>query len=349
MTMGTTTQAYGESRYWDNRYANESESFDWYQKYQSLAPLINLYVPRHPNQHNRILVVGCGNSGAYSAFSLQPHSPDQMIQISHLIHTQNSKGIGFQNAAFSEGMADDGYEDVVSIDISSVVIQTMQSKYSNRPHLKYLQMDVRDMSAFETASFDAVVDKGTLDSLLCGSNSRQNATEMLEEVWRYKSVSISKCGCPKLLVLFIFLILFTHHILKRLITTYRVLKDKGVYFLVMLLILFYSPPTISIYPPFPRPAALFFRFLVTYGAPLYRLRLLRESCSWMIKLHVIEKLSCEDKPEPPMWDLTNPVPLHGDGSSAEELLGNNPDVHYIYICTKDNSLKPGVKREPSVD
>lgn len=47
-----------------------------------------------------------------------------------------------------------------------------------------------------------------------------------------------------------------------------------------------------------------------------------------------EKLSCEDKPEPPIWDLTNPVLLHGDGSSAEELLGNNPDVHYIYICTK---------------
>lgn len=33
-------------------------------------------------------------------------------------------------------MADDGYEEVVSIDISSVVIQAMQSKYSNRPHLK---------------------------------------------------------------------------------------------------------------------------------------------------------------------------------------------------------------------
>lgn len=138
MTMGTTTQAYGESRYWDNRYANESGSFDWYQKYQSLAPLINLYVPRHPNQHNRILVVGCGNSGTYAAFSLHPHSPDQMIQISHLIHTHNSEGIGFQNAAFSEGMVDDGYEDVVSIDISSVVVQTMQSKYSNRPHLKCL-------------------------------------------------------------------------------------------------------------------------------------------------------------------------------------------------------------------
>jgi len=39
-------------------------------------------------------------------------------------------------AAFSEGMADDGYEDIVNIDISSVVIEAMQKKYSNRPQLK---------------------------------------------------------------------------------------------------------------------------------------------------------------------------------------------------------------------
>ncbi|XP_021808205.1 uncharacterized protein LOC110751943, partial [Prunus avium] len=112
---------------------------------------------------------------------------------------------------------------------------------------------------------------------------------------------------------------FVHHILKQLITNYRVLKDKGVY------------------------------ILITYGAPLYRLHLLRESCSWTIKLHVIEKLACEDKSEPPIWELTNPVPLNDNGSSAEELLGNNPDVHYIYVCAKDNSLKPGLKRETSVD
>lgn len=38
--------------------------------------------------------------------------------------------------AFSEGMIDDGYEDVVSVDISSVVVEAMQKKYSNRPQLK---------------------------------------------------------------------------------------------------------------------------------------------------------------------------------------------------------------------
>ncbi|GAU39098.1 hypothetical protein TSUD_320730 [Trifolium subterraneum] len=174
--MSTGTQAYGESWYWDNRYTNEPGPFDWYQKYITLAPIINLYVPLNQS----ILVV-----------------------------------------AFSEGMVDEGgYKDVVNIDISSVVIDAMQKKYRDRPQLKYLKMDVRDMGAFESESFGSVVDKGTLDSILCGNNSRQNATRMLEEIW-------------------------------------RVLKNKGVY------------------------------ILVTYGAPQYRLRLLRDSCSWTIKLHLI--------------------------------------------------------------
>lgn len=39
-------------------------------------------------------------------------------------------------AAFSEGMVNDGYEDVVNVDISSVVIEAMQKKYCYRPQLK---------------------------------------------------------------------------------------------------------------------------------------------------------------------------------------------------------------------
>ncbi|QCE13202.1 endothelin-converting enzyme [Vigna unguiculata] len=240
--MTSSTQAYGEPWYWDNRYTNEPGPFDWYQKYITLAPIINLYVP--PTQ--RILIVGCGNSGTFS-------SP------------------------FSEGMVvDGGYTDIVNIDISAVVIEAMKSKYQDIPQLKYMKMDVRNMSDFESESFDAAIDKGTLDSILCGNNSRQNATKMLEEIW-------------------------------------RVLKDKGVY------------------------------VLVTYGSPLYRLRLLRESCSWTIKLHVIEKLASEEKSEQPVWELTKPVPLNDDGTSVEEALGKNPDVHYIYICTKEISANSNTK------
>lgn len=35
-----------------------------------------------------------------------------------------------------------------------------------------------------------------------------------------------------------------------------------------------------------------------------------------------------------MWELTNPVPLDDYGNSVEATLGKNPDVHYIYVCTK---------------
>ena len=59
--MTTSTQAYGEPWYWDNRYSNEPGPFDWYQKYLTLAPITNLYVP--PAQP--VLVVGCGNSGTF--------------------------------------------------------------------------------------------------------------------------------------------------------------------------------------------------------------------------------------------------------------------------------------------
>jgi hypothetical protein len=39
-------------------------------------------------------------------------------------------------AVFGEDMVDDGYQDVVNIDISSVVIDQMKKKYREKPQLK---------------------------------------------------------------------------------------------------------------------------------------------------------------------------------------------------------------------
>ncbi|PKA54711.1 hypothetical protein AXF42_Ash000546 [Apostasia shenzhenica] len=146
MTLGTSTgsHAYGEPSYWDHRYLQDPGPFDWYQKYKNLAPLFDLYI----NRSHRVLLVGSGNS------------------------------------TLGEGMVSDGYQDVVNIDISSVVVEAMQKKYHDKPELKYIKMDVRYMNAFESRSFDAVIDKGTLDSLMCGQNAQQNAKMMLEEVGR---------------------------------------------------------------------------------------------------------------------------------------------------------------------
>lgn len=138
------TYNYGDALYWDARYVQEGGSFDWYQRYSDLRPYVRRYLP----PSSRVLMVGCGN------------------------------------AVMSEDMVKDGYEELVNIDISSVAIDVMRRKYANIPQLKYMQMDVRDMSFFPDESFDGVIDKGTLDSLMCGTDAPLSATQMLGEVSR---------------------------------------------------------------------------------------------------------------------------------------------------------------------
>lgn len=38
--------------------------------------------------------------------------------------------------AFGEGMVGDGYQDVINIDISSVVVEAMKQKYRDKPEMK---------------------------------------------------------------------------------------------------------------------------------------------------------------------------------------------------------------------
>ncbi|KAG5539119.1 hypothetical protein RHGRI_019613 [Rhododendron griersonianum] len=142
------TYNYGDALYWDARYIQEGGSFDWYQRYSALRPFARKYIPTS----SRILMVGCGN------------------------------------AVMSEDMVKDGYEDIMNIDISSVAIDMMRRKYEHIPQLKYLQMDVKDMSFFPDESFDAVVDKVLqLVLLKCWGKLAGN---LLYECQRYLLIAI---------------------------------------------------------------------------------------------------------------------------------------------------------------
>ncbi|KAF9675546.1 hypothetical protein SADUNF_Sadunf09G0043400 [Salix dunnii] len=150
------TYNYGDALYWDARYIQEAKSFDWYQHYSSLRPIVRRYIPTS----SRVLMVGCGN------------------------------------ALMSEDMVEDGYENIMNIDISSVAIDIMRRKYEHVHQLNYMEMDARDMSFFPDKSFDAAVDKGillslhldllfnvgTLDSLMCGSDDHISSVRMLREI-----------------------------------------------------------------------------------------------------------------------------------------------------------------------
>ena len=63
-------------------------------------------------------------------------------------------------------MFDEGFQNITNVDISGTVVKAMTEKYKDKgPTFKFLQMDARAMD-FPDNSFDAVIDKATLDSVL---------------------------------------------------------------------------------------------------------------------------------------------------------------------------------------
>ena len=89
-------------------------------------------------------------------------------------------------------MFDEGWTDIVNIDISLTVITQMiehykQSHYdmkNNWDKIINKQMDVRNLDYFDDETFHAVIDKGTFDSVCCGDAAEQNAKAMCEEISR---------------------------------------------------------------------------------------------------------------------------------------------------------------------
>lgn len=80
-------------------------------------------------------------------------------------------------------MYNDGYMNIMNIDISFTVVKQMQELYKDQNNMVYRQMDVKSMQ-FSEGSYDCVIDKGTLDSILCGDGSGPNAHAMLSEIHR---------------------------------------------------------------------------------------------------------------------------------------------------------------------
>lgn len=88
--------------------------------------------------------------------------------------------VGCGNSPVSEHMYQDGFTNLVSIDYSSVVIAKMKQQ---TPFLDFQEMDCQRMT-FKDEEFDFILDKGTLDAILCGTDSKKNGESMIAEVYR---------------------------------------------------------------------------------------------------------------------------------------------------------------------
>ncbi|GFR49716.1 hypothetical protein Agub_g11870, partial [Astrephomene gubernaculifera] len=140
----TTMPQYGECEYWDERYSREPAAFDWYQGFAGLYAILRHVFP----MDSRLLQVGVGSS------------------------------------RLQEEMVRAGWRYIVNIDYSKVVISHMSELHKGMEQLRYLVADVRNMPQFPDSSFDGVMDKGTLDAILCGERSGQHASAMIRECYR---------------------------------------------------------------------------------------------------------------------------------------------------------------------
>lgn len=158
---------YGDKSYWEERYkSSENTTFDWLENYSTLKDII--YSLNIPKDRGNILNLGCGNS------------------------------------EFSENMYDDGYKNIKNIDISQNVITAMKNRNKDRTGMTYEVMDARDIK-YEDNTFDLVVDKSTIDALLCGDDAFINVAKMIKEVQRVLKVGgyymIISYGVPNYRVL----------------------------------------------------------------------------------------------------------------------------------------------------
>ncbi|OMJ80960.1 hypothetical protein SteCoe_18667 [Stentor coeruleus] len=145
LELPDTFPDFSSREYWESRYSSENTSYDWLLPFSQLR---NIILPRlHDNTQSEILIVGCGNS------------------------------------RIGEELYRDGFHNITNIDYSAAVIRQMLEKYREMEEMDFTEMNVCNIE-FPPGCFDMVFDKCTLDCLLCGENSFQKASMMMQNVFR---------------------------------------------------------------------------------------------------------------------------------------------------------------------
>lgn len=90
---------------------------------------------------------------------------------------------GCGSSRLSEEMWEDGYQSLTNIDYAAPVIELMTSRHRDKKGMSWQVMDCTALS-FGDGVFDCILDKGTLDSVLCGDNSTANAARACAEASR---------------------------------------------------------------------------------------------------------------------------------------------------------------------
>lgn len=187
---GTEKPKYGESDYWEERYAAKDDKtapkstssdeglYEWYINFDEFQELFVPDLATHSlPAKSSIMVAGNGNSSFCEDLykngnTISPLS--QFVISCHIIYP--------------------GYTNTVGVDVSAAVTQQMKSRsvQLGMKGLQYLQADLTAISC-KPACYDIIVDKGTLDAIASSGGGAVEAMNpqsapayalYMREMWR---------------------------------------------------------------------------------------------------------------------------------------------------------------------
>lgn len=142
----------GDRGYWDKWYANETvgdtvlQEFDYYAPFKSFYSTIRTGI-REMKEHN-VLIVGVGRS--------------DIIDV----------------------LYEDGFRNIVAVDVSPMIIARMQQKYQSFSGVEFVCLDIRKMGLFVDKMFALVIDKACIDALFCEIDFIESVGAALSEIER---------------------------------------------------------------------------------------------------------------------------------------------------------------------
>merc|ERR1711904_47554 len=103
---------------------------------------------------------------------------DRYVQPSHKVLM-----VGAGNSRLSEELYEQQVKNITNIDISEVCVNHMKAKHEDKPEMQWQKMNCTSLE-FADVTFDVAIDKGTMDSILCGEGSTKHCSKMMSEISR---------------------------------------------------------------------------------------------------------------------------------------------------------------------